>query len=403
MCTVTVSESNVSQMAEALGIKVAGIERVIGDGTRPEIRFNARRKLYVQEISSTSIWSDLQSDGHSSSKGSAGGQIAINILSLRPSPHLACKLLESMTTDSKPPAAAPASGDDESESPENLVAKFQTLSAEGDLLSKKRSFIEAIDIFTRALDIRPTDKHCLVARSQCYIQIGAADQALCDADAALKEFPDYFKAILQKAEALYAKGDFELALMHFHRGNRQRPELDEFRVGIQKAREAIENSIGHPTDFKIQAVPHSSKPPITGTTPNNVSPSCNPAAVNGGAPGSNANTNALPCAGGTRLTPLMESKLLGELYEDKCYLQSLASDRDFVDHPDTAIMDLVNEGLRYLTTRLDFWKQQNPLYARPKVKKIRPRLEKRTVVPHHVEVQKQQRGPPVIVPGVVSN
>jgi hypothetical protein len=53
----------------------------------------------------------------------------------------------------------------------------------------------------------------------------------------------------QKAEALYAKGDFEMALVYYHRGNKLRPELDEFRLGIQKAREAIDNSIGSTQQF----------------------------------------------------------------------------------------------------------------------------------------------------------
>ena len=35
-----------------------------------------------------------------------------------------------------------------------------------------------------------------------------------------------------------------MALVYYHRGNQSRPELDEFRLGIQKAREAIDNSIG---------------------------------------------------------------------------------------------------------------------------------------------------------------
>lgn len=52
--------------------------------------------------------------------------------------------------------------------------------------------------------------------------------------------------MFQKAEALYAMGDFEAALVFYHRGNRLRPELEEFRIGIQKSREAIENSIGDP-------------------------------------------------------------------------------------------------------------------------------------------------------------
>jgi hypothetical protein len=50
---------------------------------------------------------------------------------------------------------------------------------------------------------------------------------------------------------LYAQGDFELALLYYHRGNRLRTELSEFRIGIQKAREAIDNSIGDSKSMKI--------------------------------------------------------------------------------------------------------------------------------------------------------
>ena len=42
-------------------------------------------------------------------------------------------------------------------------------------------------------------------------------------------------------------GDFEYALMYYHRGHKLRPELDEFRLGIQKAQEAIDNSINGDT------------------------------------------------------------------------------------------------------------------------------------------------------------
>lgn len=43
---------------------------------------------------------------------------------------------------------------------------------------------------------------------------------------------------------MYAQGDFEMALVYFHRGNKLRPEVEDFRLGIQKAKEAIDNSIG---------------------------------------------------------------------------------------------------------------------------------------------------------------
>lgn len=54
----------------------------------------------------------------------------------------------------------------------------------------------------------------------------------------------FTQGLFQKAEALYQKGDFETALMYYHRGHRLRPELQEFRLGIQKSQEAINNSIG---------------------------------------------------------------------------------------------------------------------------------------------------------------
>lgn len=57
------------------------------------------------------------------------------------------------------------------------------------------------------------------------------------------------QGIFAKAEALYCKGEFELALVFYHRGNKLRPELQEFRLGIQKAKEAIDNAVGSKTDF----------------------------------------------------------------------------------------------------------------------------------------------------------
>ena len=52
------------------------------------------------------------------------------------------------------------------------------------------------------------------------------------------------KGLYQKAEALYSMGDFEHALMFYHRGHKIRPELHEFTLGVQKAQEAINNNIG---------------------------------------------------------------------------------------------------------------------------------------------------------------
>jgi len=50
-------------------------------------------------------------------------------------------------------------------------------------------------------------------------------------------------------------GEFELALMFYHRGKKLRSDLREFQLGINKAQEAIDNSVGgiyslyHKTNF----------------------------------------------------------------------------------------------------------------------------------------------------------
>ncbi|KAI8848575.1 hypothetical protein BC829DRAFT_393873 [Chytridium lagenaria] len=144
-----------------------------------------------------------------------------------------------------------------------------------------------------------------------------------------------------------------MALVYYHRGNKFRPELDEFRLGIQKAREAIDNSIGNPKDYKFQP-PSSVRPMTAGAVPTST--------TSGGA--------NIPNARATIMAPGSAKEsygvLLGELYSDKIYLESLLNDKDFVHNPNDEICSLVSEALNYLETRTEFWRQQKPIYARRK-------------------------------------
>ncbi|XP_031688668.1 tetratricopeptide repeat protein 25-like [Oncorhynchus kisutch] len=47
-------------------------------------------------------------------------------------------------------------------------------------------------------------------------------------------------------------GNFEFALVFYHRGHKRWPELQEFRLGIQKAQEAIDNSVGYPSSVNLE-------------------------------------------------------------------------------------------------------------------------------------------------------
>jgi hypothetical protein len=59
-------------------------------------------------------------------------------------------------------------------------------------------------------------------------------------------------------------------------------------------------------------------------------------------------------------------QLLGELYEDKEYLQKFLGDKEFSGNPNEAVQKLISEGLSYLEARTEFWRQQKPMYARKK-------------------------------------
>ncbi|KAK6311585.1 hypothetical protein J4Q44_G00172490, partial [Coregonus suidteri] len=172
----------------------------------------------------------------------------------------------------------------------------------------------------KALILQPDDKNCLVARSKCYVKMGDSDNALRDAEASLKEDKEFFKGLYQKAEALYTMGDFEFALVFYHRGHKLRPELQEFRLGIQKAQEAIDNSVGSPSSVKLE-------------NKGDLSFFHKADEVKKGWPKGLIHPLRREMRQQNKKTPKSEKtakQLLGELYSDKEYLEKLLKDEDLV-------------------------------------------------------------------------
>merc|ERR1711937_692662 len=134
---------------------------------------------------------------------------------------------------------------------DELRSTVTTYLAEGDKLFTNGDYTKALEAYSKALQLKPGDKTCLVSRSKCYLHIGDAESALKDADECIKDDKTYHKGLYQRAEALYQMGSFEFALMYFHRGHTLRPELSQFRLGIQKCQEAIENSVGSPEVIQL--------------------------------------------------------------------------------------------------------------------------------------------------------
>ncbi|XP_053976398.1 uncharacterized protein LOC128875089 [Hylaeus volcanicus] len=102
----------------------------------------------------------------------------------------------------------------------------------------------AMNCINKALDLEPNDKNALIARSKCHLLLGEPRKALQDAESALQhkmKNASMAKTMYCKAEALYHLGDFEMSLVYYYRGMRIRPEYGQFRLGVQKAKDAIKN------------------------------------------------------------------------------------------------------------------------------------------------------------------
>ncbi|KAJ3098465.1 Tetratricopeptide repeat protein 25 [Phlyctochytrium bullatum] len=344
-------------------------------------------------------------------------------------------------------APAPIPLDPHDMDPKDAQAMFQSLAAEADRLAAGGWFAEALETYTRALEFHPEDTSCLVNRSRCHMMLGDTGSALEDASQALSLDPTHIRGIFQKAEALYAAGHFEDALVLYHRGRRARPELEGFNVGIHKATEAIRSAVALLDPVKLrkkrervkkswgeataqavsQAAAQKAEEQSAPVDPTIASKESKPKPEKGtnGAGGNQAggNTAANPPprpyiktstlasisgvpsrrppggAGGaqdedidtmlrthpslflfrTKSDPtvnlsksdreIQERNLLEELYDDKAFLEELSRDDRFMaaggaglgsSHGGGEVGKLVEEGLKYLRTRVEFWRQRNP-------------------------------------------
>lgn len=217
--------------------------------------------------------------------------------------------------------------------------------------------------------MNPSDQNALVARSKCYLLLGDPAKGLQDAETALTNDKNNIRAIYQKAEALYFLGQFELSLMFFHRGLRLRPELNSFRLGVQKTQEAIEKTIGgFESSKKATSAAAAAKAATAAKTSAKTKRSKSmPTIHEEDRPKTSAKTTNK-----VSLEKREARKLLGELCVDKEYLEALLKHPDLkrADTGTEQVSSLVNDAVKFLNTRQEFWRQQRPCTALPKKKKL---------------------------------
>eukprot|EP00002_Diphylleia_rotans_P018944 TRINITY_DN3662_c0_g1_i4.p1 TRINITY_DN3662_c0_g1~~TRINITY_DN3662_c0_g1_i4.p1 ORF type:complete len:584 (+),score=122.20 TRINITY_DN3662_c0_g1_i4:237-1988(+) len=204
--------------------------------------------------------------------------------------------------------------------------------------------------------------------------LGRSEQSLKDANRALQSDKSCFRAILQKAEAHFAAGDFEQALVYFHRGYQIRCDVDEFRLGVQKSQEAIMEAIfgGHDQESDSNQTT-ASAPQITiedhTSVQSQVTKPITTASMTikgrsqmqiSQATLSEVKEGRVPVPPSTVQNfdkrPLRSRRTLGRLSDDKQFLEELAKNADLGKKG--SVGKIAEMGVVYLNKREGFWKQQ---------------------------------------------
>ena len=81
---------------------------------------------------------------------------------------------------------------------------------------------KALSYLEKGIYIRPDNLDCLILKSTCLVNLNRFKEALEDADQIIKEPEERYnsRALIVKGDALYNLGNFEHALVNYHRAKK---------------------------------------------------------------------------------------------------------------------------------------------------------------------------------------
>ena len=112
----------------------------------------------------------------------------------------------------------------------------------GNGLVKEKKYKEALDCYTKAIEIDPKDPILYSNRSAMHLNLSEFDQALADAEKAISIKSDYAKAYLRKGKALEGLNKVEEALNAYKLGL----EKDQSNAQLLEASKQLEETLNNP-------------------------------------------------------------------------------------------------------------------------------------------------------------
>ena len=112
----------------------------------------------------------------------------------------------------------------------------------GNALVKEKKYKEALDCYTKSIEIDPNDPILYSNRSAMHLNLSEFDQALADAEKAISLKPDYAKAYLRKGKALEGLLKPKEALDTYKLGL----EKDKSNAQLLQAQQELDASLNNP-------------------------------------------------------------------------------------------------------------------------------------------------------------
>ena len=140
------------------------------------------------------------------------------------------------------PAAAAAAPSAAKQPSDAEKAEAESLKSKGNAAMAQREFQAAIDFYTQAVKLNPTNPIYLSNRAAAYSNVGDYDSAIKDAELAVDTDPSYSKAWSRLGHARFSKGDNRGAMEAYKAGIDAEGNggTNLLRVGYETAKKKVE-------------------------------------------------------------------------------------------------------------------------------------------------------------------
>lgn len=120
----------------------------------------------------------------------------------------------------------------------NEVPAVSALKAKGNCYAREGNYIDAIQVYTRAVRVDPRDPVLYSNRSHAFLKLGQHFYALKDAETAIRLSPEWQKGYYRKGQVELDAGEYRLAIDTLNQGILINPCDDGLRRALQQAEKA---------------------------------------------------------------------------------------------------------------------------------------------------------------------